>query len=385
MVLTGPEERARPEEVGASGDMLTIGVEEEFLLVDQDGRLASDAPEVLREVSGGRAEMQQEIGRCMVEAASPVCEGTEQLLYQLRDARARLAATAAEQGLRLVASGTPVLAEEDFQPLSPNSRYHRMAEHFGAIVATGYTCGCHVHVAIPDRETGVQVSNHLRPWLPVLLALTANSPFNDGVDTAYSSWRQVLWSRWPSAAPPPMFASLDHYESSVAAMLEAQAMLDRGMIYWFTRLSERNPTLETRVCDVAGTPEEAALAAALVRGLVGAALDDIADGRPAPTVPGEVLEANLWRAARDGLEGSCLDPFGDSLIPVHTAVDRLVSRVRRLLDANGDRDFVDDTLNVLRRTGGGARRQRTAFARRGRLPDVVDHLAESTSAGLSPV
>jgi carboxylate-amine ligase len=274
----------------------------------------------------------------------------------------------------VVPTATPPLAEKTPPEITPTDRYRRIAEHFGAITNTGTSCGCHVHVGLPDRETAIAVSNHVRPWLPVLLALAANSPYNDGQDTRYCSWRHVLWTRWPSAGPPPIFASLDHYETVVAAMLRTEAMLDRGMIYWDIRLSERQPTLECRVCDVVVTAQEAALLGILVRGLVGRALDDLDAPPPLPTQ--EVLRANLWRAARDGLPGSCLHPVTGQLVPIHHQLSDLLDHIRPFLRATpGDLEFVLDGLDTIRAAGGGAQRQRAAFASRKNLGDVIDMLA----------
>jgi carboxylate-amine ligase len=161
-------------------------------------------------------------------------------------------------------------------------------------------------------------------------------------------------------------------------MLRSEAMLDRGMIYWDIRLSEHNPTLEFRVCDVARTPEEAALAAALVRALVATALDDLAAGAAPLALPHEVLRANLWRAARDGLAGCCLHPVSGELAPVLMQLRQLVDNLTPVLSEIGDLDFVGARLAELARSGGGAQRQRAAFATRQRLEDVVDALAVRT-------
>ncbi|HKS45501.1 MAG TPA: glutamate--cysteine ligase [Amycolatopsis sp.] len=354
--------------------VLTVGVEEEFLLVDPMGYLSLSGPEVVRAARDAEGDLQLELARCQVESATGICRSAGELVGQLQKLRARLAAEACRRGLRVLPTATPLLAETTPPEISPTDRYRRMAAHFGAITSTGTTCGCHVHVGIPDRETAIAVSNHVRPWLPVLLALAANSPYNNGQDTRYCSWRHVLWSRWPSAGPPPIFASLDHYETVVTAMLRSEAMLDRGMIYWDIRLSERQPTLECRVSDVAVTAEEAALLGVLVRGLVGRALDSL--GAPPPRPPQEVLRANLWRAARDGLPGSCLHPVNGLLVPVDQQLTELVGHVRPALAAtHDDLEFVLDRLDRTRTAGGGAQRQRAAFAKRKHLGDVIEMLA----------
>lgn len=355
--------------------MLTVGVEEEFLLADATGHLSFAGPEVVGAAREPEGELQLELATCQVEAATEVCRSAGELITQLDGLRAGLAEEARRRELRVVASGTPLLAEQGSPEITPTARYRRMAERFGAITHTAMTCGCHVHVAVPDRETAVLVGNHIRPWLPVLLAMTANSPYCDGEDTRYASWRHVLWSRWPSAGPPPVFSSLDHYETTVEALLRSEAMLDRGMIYWDIRPSEKQPTLECRVSDVAATTREAVLLAVLTRGLVGRALDDLGASPPQP--PPEVLRANLWRAARDGITGACLHPVTGEVTPVSALLRELGETVRPALrETPGDPEFVAEMLGELEKTSGGAERQRAAYAQRRRLQDVVTLLAQ---------
>jgi carboxylate-amine ligase len=347
----------------------TIGVEEEFLLVDADGQLSGRGPEIVGATSsdyGG--EVEAELTVCQVEAVSEVCRTAGDVLGRLTALRGELAAEARARDLRLLPSGCPVLPEDDRPPITPKPRYLRMARHFGATARTGATCGCHVHVEMPDRELGVRVINHVRPWLPALLALTANSPF-DGSDTGYASWRYQVWSRWPSAGPPPVFASLDEYESIVDSMLRSGAILDKGMVYWDVRLSEHQPTVEFRVADVAARAVDAAVLAVLVRGLVEHAVDRISAGEPVPDLPDAVLRANLWCASHRGLRGESLHPVTGDLVPLASQLSDLVGWLGE------DAEFVAPRLASLRSAGGGADLQRAAFERRRCLADVVDELA----------
>lgn len=351
---------------------LTVGVEEEFLLVDADGRLSGRGPEVARETEERAGEIETELTTCQVESVTGVCRTPDEVLGQLVRMRASLAATARERGLRLLPSGCPVLAEDDRPQITPKLRYLRMARHYGATARAGATCGCHVHVAMPDRALGVRVINHVRPWLPALLAAGANSPF-DGLDTGYASWRYQRWSQWPSAGPPPVFASLDEYESIVDSMLRSTAILDRGMVYWDVRLSEHQPTLELRVCDVAVRAEDATLLAVLVRGLVVCAAELVAAGTPATPVPHAVLRANLWCASHSGLAGAGLHPATGKPVGFHEQLADLLSLLRPVL--GDDVAFAEAGLAALRERGNGADLQRAVFGRRGRLADVVDELA----------
>lgn len=351
---------------------LTLGVEEEFLLVDSSAHLASAGPAVTRDVAHPRGQVEHELRRCQVESASEIQTEVGELTAGLRELRDQLAREAATRDLRLLPAGVPPLTEDTSLAFTPSPRYQRMADEFGAVARWAVTCACHVHVCIPDRAAGLVVSNQLRPWLPLLLALTANSPFYGGEDTGYASWRHVMWGHWPSSGPPPYFESEDHYESLIDAMMRSGAIFDRGMVYWDIRLSEHQPTLEVRISDVAATVEEAALLAVLVRALAAQAMEGPGGKSDLPT---ELLRTRLWRGARDGLSGHAVDPVDGHLVPAWHLLDRLLEHVRPQLRETGDEEFAGDVVERLRRTGGSADRQRAAFARRQRITDVVDKLA----------
>ncbi|MCP2169476.1 carboxylate-amine ligase [Goodfellowiella coeruleoviolacea] len=360
---------------------MTVGVEEEFLLVDTRSReLAAVAAQVLADAAGILPELREEIVQFQVETASPVCHTLADLREHLLRSRTALAEIAQRHGVRPVATGTPVLGRAHPAPLTNTTRYHRIAESFGALAETQTICGCHVHVGVPDPESGVQVSNHLRSWLPLLLAMSANSPFWSERDTRYASWRYLVWNRWPSAGPPPWLRSASHYETTLRTLLHSGAAIDQGMLYWDVRLSAKYPTVELRVFDIAATVDEAVLLAGVARAIAATAL---VGGVPAVPVPQQVLRAAMWRAARYGMEGTVLDPLSERLVPASTLVNHLLVWARPGLEANGDLEWVTDSAERLIAGGSGAARQRGALQRRGRLTDVVDLLVEQTAPGLA--
>ncbi|WP_306749119.1 carboxylate-amine ligase [Saccharothrix yanglingensis] len=353
---------------------LSVGVEEEFLLVDPGtGALRPIAGAVLGGADG-ELDLQPEMTAFQVESATAVCRTMAEVREQLSAARRELAALAARHGARVVATGTPVLPERRPPPLTEGERYRAIAAEFGSLVDSLTICGCHVHIGIPDRETGLLICNHLRQWLPVLLAVSSNSPFGEGRDTGYASWRYLLWSPWPSAGAPPWFSSVEDYRSGTRSLLESGAALDEAMVYWDVRLSVKHPTVELRVCDVAATVDEAVLVAALVRAVAAMAVA----GAPAFPVSDRALRAALWRSARDGLAGAGFDPRSGRLVPAADLLRGLVDRVRPALRAAGDEELVVDGVERLLVDGTGAARQRRAFARRGEISDVVSFLVEQT-------
>jgi glutamate---cysteine ligase / carboxylate-amine ligase len=356
-------------EVGA----LSVGVEEEFLLVDATTRaLTPLAVEVLEDVPPG-LDLQPEMTTFQVESATAVCRTMAEVRDELVRARRALAHRAALHGARLVASGTPVMGGRR-PPLTDTPHYRTMEQEYGALVDGLAICGCHVHVGVPDAETGVLVVNHLRQWLPVLLALSANSPFADGRDTGYASWRYLSWPPWPTAGPPPWFDSVEDYRESARVLQASGAAMDERGVYWDVRLSVRHPTVELRVCDVTGTVGEAVLLAALVRGIAGMAMA----GAEAFPVSDLALRAALWRAARDGLEGGGVEPRSGRVVAAVELVRGLVDWVRPALRAVGDDELVADGVGRLLADGCGAVRQRRAFNRRGEPADVVDFLVAQT-------
>lgn len=357
---------------------VTVGVEEEFFLIDDSGLLVQRAPEALKDSGDGDIDIKPELLRCQVESATGICHTGQDVHRELTDLRRKLASGAASNGARLAATATVVHDQPPGMAIGQGTRYQEIAQHFGSIVFSGMTCGCHVHAGVADRAEALQVVNHLRPWLPAFLALSANSPFFRGQDTGYASTRHLLYARWPSAGPPPYLDSVDQYESIMSSLLDTGAALDRKMIYWDIRPSEQQPTVEVRVPDVLGTVAEATLLAILIRTVVGRALELIADGQDGPRVPTEAIRAGLWRAAKDGLGGHCPDPDTGQLRPVHAVIAELVRANTRQLNESGELDLVESTMDWLRRTGGGAHRQREAFARRQNLDDILDEITEPT-------
>jgi glutamate---cysteine ligase / carboxylate-amine ligase len=335
----------------------TVGVEEEFLLVDAESgqpravshlALAGDAPS---ELTG---ELQQE----QVETGTRPCVSLDELGAELRRARARAAAAAASAGAELAALGTSPLPVEP--TIAPSPRYEEMRRRFGLTAAEELTCGCHVHVAVASDDEGVAVLDRIRPWLAPLLALTANSPFWQGLDSGYASYRQQVWQRWPSAGAYAPFGSADDYHATVRAMVDTGTVLDPGMMYFDARLSADHPTLEVRVADVCLDADDAVLLAALVRGLVGTALREWRAGTPADPVRLELLRLAAWRAARSGVEGDLLDPGSWRPRPAREVLDRLVAHVTPALDDAGDLACVRALLGQVLARGTGARAQRDA-------------------------
>jgi carboxylate-amine ligase len=386
-------------------DVRTVGVEEELLVVDPAGNPVPLGPEALQ-VAARRgegetvedhdraeqalsadndddadpgAQLVPELKEQQIELGTRVCKELSEVAAELRHWRSRADAAAASVGARVVALATSPVRVEPVA--TPGERYQQMLDTFGLTAMEQLTCGCHVHVSVEDDEEGVAVLDRIRVWLPVLTALTTNSPFWLGQDSGYASFRSQAWTRWPSAGPTGSFGSPAAYHQVIDDLLATGTVLDQGMVYFDARLSATWPTVEVRVADVALRVEDAVLLAGLVRGLVETAAREWRAGMPAPDVRTEVLRLSAWRAARSGVSGDLVDPRTGRPAPAADVVAALVEHVRTALTESGDLELIERGVAEVFRRGSGADLQRRVFAETGDLAAVVRAAVAATHGG----
>jgi glutamate---cysteine ligase / carboxylate-amine ligase len=375
----------------------SIGVEEEFLLVDPaDGQVRAMAAAALGadaarhedrdrdgdgdgDGDGDERDVEAELQLQQLETSTDPCRSLTELGEQLRQARRQASAAARAVGVDIAAlASSPLPAKPAF---TPSRRYRRLRERFGLLAEDQLTCGCHIHVEVGSDEEGVAVVDRIRSWLAPMVALAGNSPFWQGEDSSYASYRTQVWSRWPSAGPTELFGSARAYHETVRAMTESRTVLDSGMVYFDARLSRQYPTVEIRVADVCLHADDAVLLAALARALVGTAARQWRDGRAAQPVRLELLRLAAWRASRYGLDAALLDPATMRPAPARTVLDSLLEHVRDDLEEVGDHADVSELYGALLGRGNGARLQRAAHDRASSLADVVADGVRRTLAG----
>jgi carboxylate-amine ligase len=348
-----------------------MGVEEELLLVDAaTGEPLSVAEAVLqrgREIAD--TELEKELKQEQIETGTAPHKDLSELHADVVHWRRRADEAAKAAGARVAALATSPLAVTP--RTTRNERYELMGERFGLTHAQQLVCGCHVHVGIGSAEEGVGVIDRVRTWLPVLTALSVNSPFWQGEDTGYASFRSQMWDRWPMAGAVEVLGSVDAYERLVEDMLATDVVADQAMVYLDTRLSAKYPTVELRVTDVCLRADDAALLAGLARALVQTAADQWSAGEPALAVPAYLVNLARWRAGRSGLSGTLLDPVTMRPRPATDVVEQLFAHVRTALVATGDETDVRRLLEQLLARGTGATRQRETHERTGALAEVV--------------
>jgi glutamate---cysteine ligase / carboxylate-amine ligase len=357
----------------------SVGVEEELLLVEpQTGRPRAVAGTVLRAArqamesdadADHAQELEFELQQQQLETNSQPCRSLDDLHRELSRCRASAAAAAGTAGVQVAALATSPVA---VQPqLVGQSRYRRMSEAFGLTAQEQLTCGCHVHVEIASADEGVAVLDRAGPWLATLLALSANSPFWQGLDSSYASFRYQVWGRWPSSGPTEPFRTAQSYRETLQQMVRTGTLLDTGMVYFDARLSEHYPTVEIRIADVCLRTDDAVLIAALARALVETEERASRAGAPEPRTRTELLRLATWRASRSGLDDVLLNPVTGLPEQAAAVVSTLLAHCRDALEDSGDADTVAELLAALLARGNGAAFQRSAYRRSGQLPDVV--------------
>jgi len=367
---------------GAARRRRTFGIEEELLLVDlgtgeavpMAGALWDLYVRPMDSASGPvlTAEFQQE----MIEVVTPPHSTMAALEADIIRGRTIAARAAQDVGVRVAALATSPLPA-DPHPVQLR-RFMAMTEEYGLTAREQLTCGCHLHVSVESAEEAVGVLDRIRIWLPVLIALSANSPFWHGQNTGYASYRSQVWSRWPSAGPLDILGSPEAYHQLVYDMVSTGVALDEGMIYFDARLSRHYPTVEIRVADVCLRPQNTVLLAGIARGLVETAAREWREGVPPVAVPTQLLRLAGWKASRWGLRGELLDPLTYQPTPALAVVNALLNHIREALEDIGDLRRVEELLDDLLDAGTGASRQLEVLHRTGELEDVVADAANCT-------
>jgi glutamate---cysteine ligase / carboxylate-amine ligase len=362
---------------------MTLGVEEEFFVVDTDsGALSASSEDLLEATRPALGEsVTPELNQCQIEIATKVCSTLDDVRDDLGRLRRGIVDAGAPHGLAIAAVGThPFSAWDDQEVNRVHDRYAQMEERFQIIARQQVICGCHVHVGFEDPNLAVATMNRARAWMPALLALSANSPFWSGRDTGFMSYRTEVWQRWPTAGFGPVLESHEHFESLTEELTAIGAIEDSSFLYWYMRPSSHYPTLEFRICDVPLHAEDTVAIAGLIRALAWTCRRDALRDQPAPWRGSEAMEAAMWRAARYGVRGDLVHALEARTAPAAEVIDHLLEYTAEGLEVHGDRALVEKTVASILDRGPGAELQRSALARRDSMQDVMDEVLERTVA-----
>lgn len=331
----------------------TFGIEEEFVILDPATLLPVDCAPAFTAIEQRGGRVAHEFFPSQIEFASPAFTDSREALESLLGFRRRLGRWAASAGLVAAGSGTP-FRTGPHSAVTTGERYARIAADVAGITAEHQINGLHVHVGIPDREAGVRASNALRPWLPVLLAMSANSPFWQGSNTGFESWRAIHSRRWTTYGIPPRFRDATDYDTALRALAGIGATTDPGTINWNVRLSDAYPTVEVRVFDAQLDPWSTLALAIITRALVERAEE------PPPPRCFDVTDAALWHAARHGVTTTLVHPLDGRVARARDVLQALRDQLALDSMTSWEQQCVDDLFGRLNRGETGAALQRQA-------------------------
>jgi carboxylate-amine ligase len=360
----------------------TIGVEEEYQLVDAETMGLADRAEVVPEaVALLGVDAQGEISTSQLEIGTPVVRTLAEVRAEVVRLRRGADEAAQRHGCRVLAAGTHPTGTWRDQQLTPGVRYLELVERWRLLALQQLITGQHVHVGVDDPETAVRLLAHLRADLPVLLALSGSSPFWEGSDTGYASYRTIWYSRWPVTGSPEVFAGRAEYDALVAELVVAGIVDDASHLYWDARPSTKYPTVEVRVADTSPLVDDVVLHAGLARSLVRVAAGAAERDEQPPLVRTELVRAARWRAARDGTEDGLLELRTGTLRPAAEVVRSLLARQREDLEAAGEWAEVSALTEAALARGISAARQRAVLERTGDEGAVTRAVLAETHAG----
>jgi glutamate---cysteine ligase / carboxylate-amine ligase len=377
-------ERKEPEEAMDEG-WLTIGIEEEFQIIDGDGQLCAHIDALLQAAEPKLGDLvKREMLQSVVEIGTQVCRDVTEARAEILRLRGTLISLLAEEGLRLGSAGTHPISHWQDQLVTEHERYKMLEDEMQDVVRELLIFGLHVHVGIPDQDLRIEIMNEARYFLPHLLALSTSSPFWLGRDTGIKSYRSVLWSRFPRTGIPPDFPSYDEFENYVELLLKTGSISDGKKIWWDLRPHYLYPTIEFRVCDACTRVEETLCLAAVIQAICAKLLklrrQNLGFRKYAP----DLIRENKWRALRHGIEGKLIDFGKQAEVPHRDLAMELLEFVDDVVDELGSREAVE-YVNTILAEGTSADRQLARYRETGSLTAVVDLVTEQTAAGVPPV
>jgi len=360
----------------------TIGVEEEFQIIDPaSGELRSHVSQLMAASSPEVGEqIKPELHQSIVEMGTKICNDVGELRTDIYRMRRELVGAADRAGLHVAAAGTHPFSSWIDQVISPGERYKNIVDELQQLARSLLIFGIHVHVAMPDPTTMIDIMNQVRYFLPHLLALSTSSPFWMGRDTGLKSFRTTIFRRFPRTGVPEDFGSWSEYENYIKLLVDLHCIDNAKKIWWDVRPHPMFGTLEFRICDVPTSAEDSITLAALTQAIVVKLHKLYKMNQGWRLYPRALIEENKWRAVRWGLDGKLIDFGKRAEVPMRELALEILEFVDDVVDDLGSRDAVEGVHRILRR-GTSAERQLQVFKETGSLQAVVRHLVAETRNG----
>jgi carboxylate-amine ligase len=359
------------------GHQFSLGIEEELMILDAETFELVNAIESFAE-SPPVGDIKPELMQSVLEISTAPCPNTSEAGAQLRALRSNLFTTSADKGLTIGGAGTHPFALWEDQRIVAMPRYRELVSALRFVARQELIFGMHVHVGLDDPDKAIHVANGMRVHLPVLLALSANSPFWRGDTTGLASARTPIFRAFPRTGVPPTYTDWADYERRIEFMVQSGAIEDYTYLWYDVRPHPKFGTIEVRVMDSQTHIEHTLGLAALTQALVRELADHYDSGAELSSYPFEMLDENKWLAARHGLEGELVDLPSAELVPTRELARRLLDRTRELAEDLGSADDFAGVEDLLER-GNGAARQVVVYEANHDLHEVMAEIVASTA------
>jgi carboxylate-amine ligase len=367
----------------------TIGIEEEYLLVDRESRdVVIDPPQEIFDQCASQAEqgvVERELLRSQIEAETKVCESVAEARQELARLRRLTSDICRQYNIALIAASTHPFAEWHAQRSTDKQRYHTLFRDMQSLARRMLICGMHVHVGIEDDELRLELLNQFSQFLPLVLALSTSSPFWEGENTGLKSYRLTVFDTFPRSGLPEQFKNFSDYQQHMAILQKARIMQDATFIWWDMRISARYPTLESRIADVCTRLDDAISIAALTQSILHYLYRMKREHKTVPVYSRFLINQNRWRAMRYGYDEGLVDFESAKVIPVNDWLSDIVEKVYRDAEELGCEKELEQVLDIPK-NGTSAHKQIATYEHAcaaGKAPiealhSVVDMLIEET-------
>jgi carboxylate-amine ligase len=359
------------------GPPYTIGIEEELMILDAESLELVNAIESMLEPAPA-GEIKPELMESVLEVSTDPCANTREAGEQLRALRRQVSVTAASKGMAIGAAGTHPFAMWEDQRISARPRYRDLVSALRFVARQELIFGVHVHVAVDDPDKAIHVVNGMRVHMPILLGLSANSPFWRADATGLASARTPIFRAFPRVGIPPTYKDWEDYEKRIDFMVHSGVIEDYTFLWHDVRPHPNFGTVEIRVMDSQTRIEHTLGLAAMVQGLVKELCEHFEAGKQLSRYPFEMLDENKWLAARHGLEGDLVDLPAWDRVPARELARRLIDRMREHCADLGSLDDLEAVEDLLER-GNGAARQVVVYEANHDLREVMAEVVAATS------
>ena len=360
----------------------TLGIEEEYQVIDpvtrelisHDQQIVSEAAKVLDE------QVKAEMHQAVVEVGTNICKNITEARTEITYLRKSISDIAKSLGFRIGAAGTHPFSEWQKQLITPNPRYDEIVNELQDTARSNLIFGLHVHVGIEDKAVALHLTNAMRYFLPHLFALSTNSPFWEGRNTGFKSFRSKVFDKFPRTGIPGVFDNLADYENYVNLLVKTKCIDNPKKIWWDIRVHPFYPTLEVRICDAQMTIDETMSIAALIQAIVVKLYRLKLQNLNFITYHRALINENKWRASRYGIDGKLIDFGKECEVDTRLLLEELLLFVDDVIDELDSRKDIENIRNMIK-NGTGADRQLAVFNETNDLTKVVDYIMEQTILG----